>query len=69
MNGDEVIKFTANCMKESIQQYGEKGDFLGHIGGDDYVAVVKYDNARKIGKDIIKRFNARNRRFLFRGRQ
>ncbi len=69
MNGDEVIKFTANCMKESIQQYGEKGDFLGHIGGDDYVAVVKYDNARKIGKDIIKRFNARNRRFLFRRRQ
>ncbi len=58
MNGDEVIKFTANCMKESIQQYGVKGDFLGHIGGDDYVAVVGYDYARKIGKDIIKRFNA-----------
>ena len=57
MNGDEVIKFTANCMRESIQNYGEKGDFLGHIGGDDFVAVVAYENARKIGKDIIKRFN------------
>ena len=50
MNGDEVIKFTANCLKESIQEYGEKGDFLGHIGGDDYVAVVGYEHARKIGK-------------------
>ena len=29
MNGDEVIKFTANCMRESIQEYGIKGDFLG----------------------------------------
>ncbi len=56
MNGDEVIKFTANCMRESIQEYGEKGDFLGHIGGDDFVSIVDYTNAKKIGKDIIKRF-------------
>ncbi len=58
MNGDEIIKFTANCMREAIQEYGVKGDFLGHIGGDDYVAVVDYENARKIGKDIINRFNS-----------
>ena len=57
MNGDEVIKFTANCLREAIQEYGSKGDFLGHIGGDDYVAIVEYTNARAIGKDTIKRFN------------
>ncbi len=57
MNGDEVIKFTANCMREAIQEYGVKGDFLGHIGGDDFVSIVEYENAKKIGKDIIKRFN------------
>ena len=56
MNGDEVIKFTANCMREALQEYGTKGDFLGHIGGDDFVSIVSYDNARKIGKDIIRRF-------------
>lgn len=56
MNGDEIIKFTANCLKEAIQVYGEKGDFLGHIGGDDFVAVVGYENARKIGKEMIRRF-------------
>ncbi len=58
MNGDEIIKFTANCMKDAIQSYGVKGDFLGHIGGDDFVAIVQYENARKIGRDIIKRFGA-----------
>ena len=57
MNGDEVIKFTANCLREAIQEYGIKGDFLGHIGGDDYVAIVDFENSRKIGRDIIKRFN------------
>ena len=58
MNGDEVIKFTANCLKEAMQEDGEKGDFLGHIGGDDFVAVCGYESARRIGKDIIKKFNA-----------
>lgn len=56
MNGDEVIKFTANCMREAIQKHGIKGDFLGHIGGDDFVAIVNYENARKIGREIIKLF-------------
>ncbi len=57
MNGDEVIKFTANCMREAIQKHGDKHDFLGHIGGDDFVAIVDFENARKIGKDIITRFD------------
>ena len=59
MNGDEVIKFTAELMKESIQKYGKRGDFLGHIGGDDFVAVVSYENSKKIGRNIIKEFDKR----------
>ena len=58
MNGDEIIKFTAKKKSDAIQKYGTKGDFLGHIGGDDFVAVVAYENARKIGKEIIKQFDA-----------
>ena len=57
MNGDEVIKFTGNVMRDAIQKYGSKGDFLGHIGGDDFVAIVDYENAKKIGKEIIKQFD------------
>lgn len=57
MNGDEVIKFTAEIMKDIIQELGKRGDFLGHIGGDDFVAVVNYENARKIGRTIVKKFD------------
>lgn len=57
MNGDEVIKFTAELLKEVIQTYGKKGDFLGHIGGDDFVVVVDYENAKIIGKTITKEFD------------
>lgn len=57
MNGDEVIKYTAEILKEAIQKYGKRGDFLGHIGGDDFVAIVDYENARKIGRMIVKDFD------------
>ncbi len=57
MNGDEVIKFTSDIIQDAIQKYGVKGDFLGHVGGDDFVAVVDYENARAIGKNIIKMFD------------
>lgn len=63
MNGDEIIKFTANVMRDCIQKYGVKGDFLGHIGGDDFVAVVAYENAKKIGREIIKEFDANIKKF------
>lgn len=57
MNGDEVIKFTAEVMQSAISEYGKRGDFLGHIGGDDFVAVVDYENAKKIGRTIVKIFD------------
>lgn len=57
MNGDEVIKFTSDIIQESVQKYGDKGDFVGHVGGDDFVAILGLENARKIGRYIIKRFD------------
>ena len=57
MNGDEVIKFTSDIIQDVIQEYGKKGDFLGHIGGDDFVAIVDYENSKKIGRTIIKEFD------------
>ena len=57
MNGDEVIKFTSDIIQDSIQRHGKKGDFLGHVGEDDFVAVVDYENAKKIGRNIIKAFD------------
>jgi diguanylate cyclase (GGDEF)-like protein len=57
MNGDEVIKYTSSVIQDSIEKYGGRNDFIGHIGGDDFVAVVDYENARKISTDIVKSFD------------
>lgn len=57
MNGDKVIKYTASVLQDSINVFGKKGDFLGHIGGDDFIAILDYENASKIGRNIVKAFD------------
>jgi diguanylate cyclase (GGDEF)-like protein len=58
MNGDEVIKYTSSIIQNSVEKFGKSTDFVGHIGGDDFVAVVDYESARKIAKDIVECFDA-----------
>lgn len=63
MNGDEVIKFTSDVIQEAVQKFGDKGDFVGHVGGDDFVSILNYENARKVGRFIIKKFDDEIRQF------
>ncbi len=37
--GDQVILFVSRVLREALRVYGAPGDFLGHIGGDDFVMV------------------------------
>lgn len=55
-HGDEVIRETARILIQTIQQSGNPGDFIGHIGGDDYVIVTTPDVVDNICKKIIADF-------------
>jgi len=56
-NGDEVIKFTAKTIVKYVHEIPEGDNFVGHIGGDDFVAIIsKYDYER-LCQDIIKEFD------------
>ncbi len=49
--GDEVIKYTADILKKSVtQQY----DFVGHIGGDDFIVVFQSDDWEKRCLELMK---------------
>lgn len=63
MNGDEVIKFTSDIIQDAVQKFGSKRDFVGHVGGDDFVTILDYDNAKKIGRQIIKNFDSEIKQF------
>ncbi len=55
--GDRVIKETANILINAIQEKGKDTDFIGHIGGDDFVIVTGVDNAEGVAKKIINDFD------------
>jgi len=55
--GDTAIKETSRIIITAVQQKGTINDFIGHIGGDDFVVVTSPDNAEEIAKKIIADFD------------
>ena len=53
-NGDEIIKFTAKIIVKHVHEIPVGDNFVGHIGGDDFVAVISKYDYPKICKEIIK---------------
>ena len=58
LNGDEIIKFTAKTIVNNVEGLNEGEGFVGHIGGDDFVAIVSIDeDYEKICQNIIAEFD------------
>ena len=55
--GDEVIKNTARILISTVQEKGIAQDFIGHIGGDDFVIVTIPDRVDGLCKGIISKFD------------
>ena len=55
--GDESILFLADIITEAVNSLGGQGDFVGHIGGDDFVIVTSLNRAEFIGRHIIDEFD------------
>ena len=56
-NGDEIIKFTAKTIVKHVHEIPEGDNFVGHIGGDDFVAVVSKCDYPKLCQEIIDDFD------------
>jgi diguanylate cyclase (GGDEF)-like protein len=63
LKGDLVIKMLAQHIITVVREWGSKSDFVGHIGGDDFIVVSVPERAEKIGAEITSRFDASIRRF------
>jgi diguanylate cyclase (GGDEF)-like protein len=57
MRGDEVIRFCASSFIEAAESLGMEGTFVGHIGGDDFVAIIPPEMAKAFAKEVIERFD------------
>jgi PleD family two-component response regulator len=50
--GDDAIKLVATTIGETLKWAGEDTDFLGHIGGDDFIVVTVPERAERIARAI-----------------
>lgn len=56
-HGDEVIRETARIIMRVVQKFGNPHDFIGHIGGDDFVIVTTPEQTDAICNAIIHDFD------------
>ena len=57
LKGNEAILGLSDIIKKTIRTYGDKDDFIGHIGGDDFFIIVNEKNDELIARKIIESFD------------
>ena len=64
LRGDEAIKALARCVTDAVQKHehggGQEG-FVGHVGGDDFIAIVEPSVAETVAKDTIECWDVQGR--------
>jgi diguanylate cyclase (GGDEF)-like protein len=55
--GDQVLLMTSETLSRSLAREGQGDDFLGHIGGDDFIIITTPDRAERVAAAIIEFFD------------
>jgi diguanylate cyclase (GGDEF)-like protein len=56
-SGDTAIKMTADIITDNVHMYGTTGDFVGHVGGDDFIVISAPTCVDAICEGIIRDFD------------
>jgi len=59
LGGDEIIKQTAKIIQKNVNSDEHIHNFVGHIGGDDFVALVTNSDYEAICQNIILEFDTK----------
>ena len=55
--GDKIIKYTAKILTDTLHELGTPNDFLGHIGGDDFLVITDWECVDEVCKRIVDDFD------------
>jgi len=59
LRGDEVISMAAQVVRRAAEDAAGPSGFVGHIGGDDFVAVLPPEVAEDFARRVINGFDGR----------
>ena len=57
LKGDQIIEFTAQTIIKCIHESEMEDTFIGHIGGDDFVAIIPGVNCEKLCQIMLAYFD------------
>jgi DNA-binding response OmpR family regulator len=55
--GDHAISYLAGVLVSCSRRFGTRQDFIGHVGGDDFVLITTSDRAVELAGRIIEEFD------------
>jgi diguanylate cyclase (GGDEF)-like protein len=64
LQGDTVIQFISEVMIQALEEKGNGNDFLGHIGGDDFIIITTIDKTEDVAQFVLKKIEENSYRFF-----
>ena len=55
--GDEAIRQTAALLVKVAREAGTAQDFIGHIGGDDFVIITSEERGEAVSQAVVEQFD------------
>ena len=55
--GDEIIRSLAHMLVDAVEKFGGADDFIGHIGGDDFIVLTRPVHAEAVAERIRTEFD------------
>ncbi len=55
LKGDQIIEYTAKVIVDAVHENNQ--GFVGHIGGDDFIAIIPHKEIDKLCQTIIANFD------------
>jgi len=56
--GEDVLRTTAQILSETLDEWGEPSDFIGHSGGDEFVIITSIGAAAKLTPSLANQLEA-----------
>jgi diguanylate cyclase (GGDEF)-like protein len=61
LTGNDLIRLVGRICQRMVREFGNTDDFVGHIGGDDYVVVTTPDRAQQLCGEISNAYKRESR--------
>lgn len=56
VRASEIIVMTGEIIYDAVKELGDEGDFVGHIGGDDFVMIIASGKIAPVCTAVIREF-------------